>query len=1256
MKRKGLKRQGSLYVLAVLCVVVAAAIVVPRVWPQIVQACTEYTRAFGENFDADTYKDAANSSVAQWPSGPITLPRQGANFAVASPGGMGAYIYVCAAGDFTGDGYSDLVGLDLTRQQLGQTNPMSRLVLIRNQYAVDNDHPFLVDPATSYEAFNTSTGPASITSGDYNGDGLVDFFFMRNSADEFGYTNFMAAMYINTGTAFVPAFLPHNVSPSLDFTARFQAAHIYINWAGDHLTSVDIDKDGDLDILAISQDRIFLIQNPGAGDFALDQFIIGELAYDARTGFTVGRGGSCVSAADFDNDGDIDVVGGTVNDIAYLAYYENDSTGHFNRKELAIPNPDCTGSVGVLGRDFTNDGWPDIFVATDRWNAGNEAHMWFLRNRHLKETVDDTVDPPVTVTDIDWEFKCLNGCNPIIPPNYDVDMSTPIDFDNDGDLDIVIADANHSGNYYLIENELANVYELYGQAQSLNIGEGLLDSRLHAVTRVRVTSIRQGVLGGSSTGLAVALKFSNNGGKNWEFYQQFDGAGIANATNLDFYDFKNFGADLRWQIILTATEDPMADFEHASFETPYVNDFEIEFIYVDRREYSRASAAATVISQSGTTKKLVIGSSFIFPGFEGQLRAYDVSGVSLTAGAYSELQTISSSDLDAVGGRTLVAGAEVFWDAGQMLNDRDPDDRTIYTATRAGGTLANPLVRLDFTRGNVGNPATVGTLAWFLGDVNNDNAGLVDFVRGKDRYWKMGDVNHSTPIVVGPPSEDPLIMGAGYAEFKLAYAARQKVLYVGANDGMLHCFDTATGEELWGFIPYNLLPKLKNMYAVDVANGTRYYAHDIYVDGTPAVADVQINGIWRTALVCGQGPGYGSSLAGGPGSLNFYWALDVTDPANPLPLWEITHRNNQNKSTMGETWSTPAIGKVNHSGTARWVAFMGSGYDNDPAANVAGLQFYVARIDTGQIIRNVSTTAVNTNAFSGAKLPYRYPNIAAAIVASPTAIDTDGNGFVNSVYVGDLDGRLYRINVTGQNPSSWTLLAIYTDYLNYPIVTKPAVWVDPLEGGPVRPRIYFGTGGHEAGLGTYLNDTVLSAREFSFVGLIDDGSASANNAIVEWYMGNPTLLNLPPSEDRGDLKTVSATGVESKGKVWADPVIADQIVYFSTLQGSIEAVNPCTNLGEAGHLYARYLRYTSAIPVGGTAFKTTEPTPTPEYLQLVSKARRAVTVGEAERVAGRVNKREIYVQEYDSTLEMLQQPIGSLMRIKSWREIYRVIW
>jgi hypothetical protein len=1234
MNHKGLKRQGSLRVLAVLCVAVAAAIVVPRLWPQVTQACTEYTRAFTENFDTVNYKDVALSSVARWPSGPITLPPLGSNFVVGSADRMGRRIYQCAAGDFTGDGYPDLIGLDITGEfPVTGSNPWSELRLIRNIYPTNRGALplFSVDMATSYDKFYNHTAPSSITVGDYNADGLLDFFFMRNGADEFGYTNFRATMYINRGTSTVPDFRPYNSSPNLDFTARFQAVPIYLHWAANHAFTADIDRDGDPDILVISQDRIYLLRNPGAGNFNLAAWSISELAYDARTGFSGLPGGSVVAAADFDADGDVDVVAGSVGTSNFLVFYENDGTGHFSRSVLTIPDATCVSPVGIMPNDFTGDGRPDIFVATDSAYRGGtaQARIWILKNRGLVNG------------DVDWLFQCLNACSAPTPSPYDIDMATPLDYDQDGDTDAVIADANNSGDYFYIENKLAGVYGLYGQATSTNIGAGLLDPRLHAVTRVRVTSLRQGVLGGSSTGLAVQLLFSNNGGRSWETYQTFSAAGIVNRTNLPWYDFKNFGADLRWRIVLTATADPMADYQDASFETPTVDELQLEFVYVDRREYSRASAAATIVTESGLDKKLVIGSSFIFPGWEGQIRAYDMTGVSFAAGTNSALQTISTSDLNDATGRTLIPGAGIYWDAGQLLDDRNPDTRTIYTALRAGGTVTNPLVRANFVRTNVGNPSTAGTLAWCLKDVNNDNAGLVDFVRGTNRYWKLGDINHSTPVVVGPPAQDSAYMGTGYAEFKEAQAARPKVLYVGANDGMLHCFDVATGEELWGFVPYNLLPKLRNMYAVDPANNSRYYAHDVYCDGSPSVADVFINGAWRTVLVTGQGPGFGSILGGGnvTGAINYYWALDVTNPSDPQPLWEITHTYRSGTRTypsMGETWSTPAIGKVNHSGTARWVAFMGSGYDNVKSGSFnLGRRFYIVRLDTGEIISVSSEVSqVNTASLSGARSAYSYANIVATIPGSPTAIDLDQNGFTDSVFVGDLDGRLYRVNVTGTNPAGWTLQAIYTDYLYYPIVTKPAVWADPLEGGPARARVYFGTGG---------DDLAPTDRDYSFVGLIDNGG---NAATVEWYLGVPARLNLDASFQRGDL------GLGSK--VWADPIIADQVVYFSTLRGSIEAVNPCVNLGEAGRLYARYIRYTSAIPVGGTAFKTTSITP-PEYLDLISKARRAVTVGEAERVAGRVNKREIYVQEYDSTLEKLEQPIGSLMRIKSWREIYRII-
>lgn len=1198
------------------------------------QECRQETGVFRELFTDDGRKDTAATSTANWPPSPIELPRLGANFAMTQPGGLGAHIYVCDAADFNNDGYPDLVGLDITRQVAGQTNPYSRLVLIYNVPSGES-RSFTIDTVNIIDDINTYTGPASITVGDYNGDGLWDFFFMKNSADQFGYTNFMAVMYINVGTAEVPAFRPYNVDPNLNFTARFMAANIYINWAANHLFSVDIDKDGDTDLLAVSQDRIFLIRTPNPLNFNLAAFDIGELNYDARTGFATGRGGSAVVAADFDRDGDIDVVAGTVNNYAYLVYYENDGTGFFTRKEIAIPNPVCTGTVGLVARDVDNDGWVDIFGATDRWNAGNEAHMWLFRNDHLQTRTElDGEGNEVTITELAWTFRCLNACQHIIPPSYDVDLVTPLDYDADGDIDIILADANHSGDYYLVVNLLADVFQTWGNAQSLNVVEGTLSSSQHAITQIRLARIQQGWRGQSSDGLVVRLYFTNNGGarpEDWILYATWTGTDISTKTDLPWLEFKTFGANLKWKIEMEAQPDPAEEFPgvQVSFDTPRVFALELEYIYVFRSEYSRSSAAATITTRTGERRKLVIGSSFIFPGWEGQLRAYDVTEMSFTGGTYSALNTITSSDLGSATGRTLASGAEILWDAGILLRDRQASDRAIYAAIRADRNPANPLQRVDFVVANA------PLLSDFLQDFNNNPAGLIAWVRGTERDWKLGDINHSTPVIVGPPDGEPTQMGTGYAEFKANYAERPKVIYVGANDGMLHCFDLQTGNELWGFIPYNLLLKLKNLWPVDPATNRRYLGHDFYVDGSPSVADVQIDGDWRTVLVCGQGPGKGSTIAGGA---NYYFALDVTDPLDPQPLWEFTHTyriGGTTYYTTGETWSVPAIGRVNHDGTERWVAFMGSGYGN-MGQSVTGSRFYIVRLDTGEYIKTFSVNNVNTANFTGAKRDYRYTDVPNAIVSSPTAVDADRNGYIDHVYYADLDGRVYRLDVTSSGSNQWNQTAIYTDYLNYPIITKPAVWLDPFSA-TTSPRVYIGTGG---------DDRAPNDRDYSFVGLIDSGG---NDADVEWFMGNATALNLTADIDK-------RTGQLGTGyKVWADPVISDFIIYFSTLLGSIESVNPCADLsGEPGRLYARQLRSLySGISVGGTSLRSSGGVP-PEYLTMVSKARRAVTTGEVQRTDG-VNKREVYIQEYNSTIEMLANPIGSMLQIKSWREIYRII-
>ena len=300
--------------------------------------------------------------------------------------------------------------------------------------------------------------------------------------DEFGYTNFLAAMYINTGTLASPSFSAHNVSPSLDFTAKFKTAGIYANWAANHLVLVDIDKDGDTDILVASQDKIFLVRNPGAARPGnINNWAVTELNYNQRDGFTGTLGGSCISAADFDKDGDIDIIVGTVNhEFKYLAYYENDAWG-FHPDGHRHPRR-VRRDVLFPGRHL-DEGLRQRRLARHLRRGGQR-----LRRKPSGPHVDaaeqgsggcdrDGPRQSETVKQVSWDFQCLNGCAPIIPGSNDVDMLTPMDYDKDGDYDVIVADANDSGDYYLIINHVGRYLHPERPGQSTNIGlDGLIRS------------------------------------------------------------------------------------------------------------------------------------------------------------------------------------------------------------------------------------------------------------------------------------------------------------------------------------------------------------------------------------------------------------------------------------------------------------------------------------------------------------------------------------------------------------------------------------------------------------------------------------------------------------------------------------------------------------------------------------------------------------------------------------------------------------
>ncbi|MBX9902976.1 MAG: hypothetical protein K2Y31_01370 [Burkholderiales bacterium] len=357
-------------------------------------------------------------------------------------------------------------------------------------------------------------------------------------------------------------------------------------------------------------------------------------------------------------------------------------------------------------------------------------------------------------------------------------------------------------------------------------------------------------------------------------------------------------------------------------------------------------------------------------------------------------------------------------------------------------------------------------------------ANMVNFLRGqrgreafdpntqqlyRTRTAVLGDIVNAQPVFAKAPFAD--YQDTGYAAFKSANASRTPMVYVAANDGMLHAFYAGTnttdplgGEERWAFIPTMVLPNLYKL--ADNNYGT---LHRYSVDGTPTIADVydSVNTVWKTILV-------GGLNAGGKG----YYALDVTDPSTPKGLWEFKHTATCAGTPAGQTsdchlgysFGNPQIGKL---ADGRWVVFVTSGYNNvnTPAVTGDGIGYlYVLDALTGQIIYKIST------ATGSAATPSGLGKI------NTFVLDTTLNNTVQHLYGVDLLGNVWRFAVNGSQTATRLTTVVDASNNPQPITTKPEL---AEFGSPPIAHVFVATG-------KYIGASDLSSTQRQTVWAIKD--------------------------------------------------------------------------------------------------------------------------------------------------------------------------
>ncbi|HFC53485.1 MAG TPA: pilus assembly protein [Gammaproteobacteria bacterium] len=374
------------------------------------------------------------------------------------------------------------------------------------------------------------------------------------------------------------------------------------------------------------------------------------------------------------------------------------------------------------------------------------------------------------------------------------------------------------------------------------------------------------------------------------------------------------------------------------------------------------------------------------------------------------------------------------WDAAQKIPRHD--SRTIVTYDRSSRS-GKPF---RWSSLNSEQRTALGSkeiLRYLRGDdsLEQKNGGLL-----RSRASKLGDIINSSPLFVGPPA---FRYGFdGYASFRENFKDRRSMIYVGANDGMLHAFDAETGVEKFAYVPSALYGKLSRLVNPS-------YTHNFFVDATPAMGDAYYDGAWHTLLA-------GGLRSGGKG----IYLLDITDPdsfgsetvAASKVLWEFSSKDD---ASLGYTYAQPTISKMQN---GKWAVIFGNGYNSDPG--IATL--FIAFVDkgSGSWVEGLNFYKLDTG-IGWADNPNG--------LASATPIDIDGDSMVDYIYAGDLFGNLWKFDVSSSDPSKWAVASLggtgptplfQTQMIDgagnrQPITVRPEVGHTPFSSGIM---IYFGTG------------------------------------------------------------------------------------------------------------------------------------------------------------------------------------------------------
>jgi type IV pilus assembly protein PilY1 len=516
-------------------------------------------------------------------------------------------------------------------------------------------------------------------------------------------------------------------------------------------------------------------------------------------------------------------------------------------------------------------------------------------------------------------------------------------------------------------------------------------------------------------------------------------------------------------------------------------------------------------------------------------------------------------------GDGIIDDDDAVWDAAGGIPSASTRDIFSYNPT-ATGTKG---ISFTWASLNAAQKAALGSedlVNYLRGDQSKEkNSGPF-----RKRKNLLGDIVNSDPWFAGAENFGYSILTEGssgvYEAFLATKKNRKRMLYVGANDGMLHAFNAGTydsdaglfnlgnGEEVFAYVPNAVINSNLAALASDP------YTHKYLVDGSPRVGDAYINGAWRSVLV-------GTTGAGGRG----VFALDVTAPDSFDPtsvLWEFTSAND---TDLGYTLPQASIGRM---ANGDWAAVVANGYNSTGGEAV----LFILNLANGEIIKEIHTGAAGNNGLS-----------------TPIIVDSNNDRIVDYIYAGDLLGNLWKFDVTSNNINNWGV-AYKSGSTPQPLFVACSSSATPCTGAnrqPItaKPQVGRPGGDQDGGLMVYFGtgkyfedgDNLVGSNPQvqTFYGLWDRNTGNKNKDVIAGSLrsGDGSILQeqtidyevtlgffdlrvssqnaVDYDEKSGwfmDLKKPPQPGTAEGERVVSAPLLRGGRVIFTTL---IPSANPC---------------------------------------------------------------------------------------------------